>query len=541
MLKTSGYYAVSGHNGVRRKSESEWQYNARILPRVMSRDSPRNYDTLDSDTHGSVSTVCQTNFTAKRSRASDNCNNNEINRVYKPKSNTCIEVGNRNLYGVTLENVHSAPQIQTKVDKNGNYCEPSSFPGFEVTEREETAQTCPTYIANYMRFQTLPASTPTNGNSSPEPHFVYESFPTPTDLVKVNRKKLKVKTNRDGVLIERRRTQSRSIFAGDQIGDPNGPAAKPQAERLVRNTAKPVLGERKQSWVTKPPRITCTPQIPPGSRRITRFQTTVDEEVVTAKTNRQNLSRLPKQPEATAKAWSRTTVGRETVTTKTTQRDLVTVSKQPETIHGDNGNIETAEQEFAGSEKQVHRKSSVEKLNGITDTPKTVTRSLYQGIRPTAEQHVDPKSSSAKMNGIPDPTMTISRSLDQRNRPGGEKGVEVRSSRTHLNGVPQVSRRASSAITVDHHQPLQQHTPLPQSREVSIKVVLLGDYGVGKSRLLQAFRKASSLGKTGIRCAEYRPKEFVELTMTEGERRLRVKIVDTAGRGGLFVRRLVVG
>ena len=340
MLKTSGYYAVSGHNGVRRNSESEWQYNARIFPRVMSRDSPRNYDTLDSDTHDSVSTVCQTNFTAKRSRASDDCNNNEINRVYKPRSSTCIEVGNHSSYGVTLESVHSAPKIQTKVDKNGNYCEPGSFPGFEVTEHEETAQACPTYIENYMRFQTLPTSTSTNGNSSPEPHFVYESFPTPTDFVNVNRNGLKVKTNSDGVLIERRRTQSRSIFTGDQIGDPNGPTAKPQAERLVRNTAKPVLGERKQNWLTKPPRITCTPQIPPGSRRTTRFQTTVDEEVVTAKTNRQNLSRLPKQPEASAKAWSRTTVGRETVTNKTTQRDLVTLSKRPESIHGDNGSIE---------------------------------------------------------------------------------------------------------------------------------------------------------------------------------------------------------
>ena len=136
--------------------------------------------------------------------------------------------------------------------------------------------------------------------------------------------------------------------------------------------------------------------------------------------------------------------------------------------------------------------------------------------------------------------MTITRSSDQGNRPGGEKGVEVRSFRTHLIRIPQVPRRANSATTVDRHQTLLQHTPLPQSREVSIKVVLLGDYGVGKSRLLQAFRKASSLGKTGIHCAEYRPKEFVELTMTEGERRLRVKIVDTAGRGCLFMRLFVV-
>lgn len=106
------------------------------------------------------------------------------------------------------------------------------------------------------------------------------------------------------------------------------------------------------------------------------------------------------------------------------------------------------------------------------------------------------------------------------------------SSVLHESQSNRISKVPSPGISLSKDHGVSQLTVGGRHHEVFMKMVIVGDYGVGKSQLLQALCKALSSGKAGegFRCTAFRPNEFAELALTRKGRKARVKIMDTAGQ-----------
>ncbi|XP_005102542.2 ras-related protein Rab-44 [Aplysia californica] len=69
----------------------------------------------------------------------------------------------------------------------------------------------------------------------------------------------------------------------------------------------------------------------------------------------------------------------------------------------------------------------------------------------------------------------------------------------------------------------------PESFDVAVKVILLGDFNVGKTSLLHSLSKARDEAGSGC-CREYRCGELVELVYSRDDRRAMVRVMDTGGQ-----------
>ena len=200
-----------------------------------------------------------------------------------------------------------------------------------------------------------------------------------------------------------------------------------------------------------------------------------------------------------------------------------------------------------------HNQKQVSNLNYSLDPQRALLQILL-----TNEDH---NSSHSKAGTTPDPPSGHTSNLDKpkkssifeskgkhpEDRDDKKRGVAPATPSTKKRGdpspvFPQVLRKLPPD-SPGRSSPLSCKSPTPSlpltiappltswdaGRETQVKFIMLGDYGVGKSQLIQALSKASTPGHTEFRCSDFRPGELVELSVTCGGHRMRVKIVDTAG------------
>lgn len=74
--------------------------------------------------------------------------------------------------------------------------------------------------------------------------------------------------------------------------------------------------------------------------------------------------------------------------------------------------------------------------------------------------------------------------------------------------------------------------------DFAAKVIMLGDYGVGKTSLLktlgtlEAQEQVQDDVRTATRCLTYRPNEYVEMECARSDKRVLIRIMDTGGKCG---------
>ena len=66
--------------------------------------------------------------------------------------------------------------------------------------------------------------------------------------------------------------------------------------------------------------------------------------------------------------------------------------------------------------------------------------------------------------------------------------------------------------------------------DFAAKIILLGDYGVGKTTLLATLGGVKGLN--WCRCVAYKPNEYVELECVKNDKKILVRIMDTGGGCG---------
>ena len=66
--------------------------------------------------------------------------------------------------------------------------------------------------------------------------------------------------------------------------------------------------------------------------------------------------------------------------------------------------------------------------------------------------------------------------------------------------------------------------------DFAAKIIILGDYGVGKTTLLSTLGGLKDMG--WCRCVSFRPNEFVEMECVKNEKKVLIRIMDTGGECG---------